>query len=377
MLASVFYDMLLDQDIRFYTGVPDSLLADICAYITDNAPESNHVIAANEGAAAGLATGYHLGTGGMPLVYMQNSGLGNVVNPLLSIADPEVYSIPMLLLIGWRGEPGVHDEPQHVKQGRVTTELLDAMEVPWRMLSKDPEASLEALQEICAEIRNGSRPGALVVPKGTFESYKLQKEIPTQFAMNREDAVKIILDSLNEQDRVVSTTGKTSREVFEYREECGQGHANDFLTVGAMGHTSQIAAGLALSRPDQRVWCLDGDGSALMHLGSLAINGSRKISNLIHIVINNGAHDSVGGQPTAGFAVDFCTIADGCGYSIVTTTDSPAMLKSILKGIRDSEGPIFLEVQVNKGARDNLGRPTTTPTENKNDFMSALGIAEY
>lgn len=370
--TSEFYNALIKRKIDFFTGVPDSLLKDICAYISDNAPEERHIIAANEGASVGLAVGSYLASGKLPLVYLQNSGFGNTVNPLLSIADEEVYGIPMLLLIGWRGEPGVKDEPQHIKQGKVSEELLDAMKIPYQII--DSESDFEAKLDIAVKVAmSDKKPYALLVRKGTFESYKLKKDKLTSFPLNREGAVKLVVDCLEDTDIVVSTTGKTSREVFEHRVALDQTHEKDFLTVGAMGHTSSIAMGIALEKNDRNVVCIDGDGSVLMHMGSLAINGMMdQLSNFKHIVINNGAHDSVGGQPTVGFEISLPKIAEACGYTLTTTATTVDDIKKKLREVMDHEGRAFLEIKVNKGARKELGRPTRSPKENKAAFQQFL-----
>jgi len=370
--TSKFYKALINRKVDFFTGVPDSLLKDICAYISDNAPEERHIIAANEGASVGLAVGNYLASGKLPLVYMQNSGFGNTVNPLLSIADDDVYGVPILLLIGWRGEPGIKDEPQHVKQGRVSEELLIAMQIPYQIIDKNSDVNT-VLDEAVSKAVEEKKPYALLVRKGSFEKYKLKKDTISSFPLNREGAVKLIIDELNDNDIVVSTTGKTSREVFEHRVALGQTHEKDFLTVGAMGHTSSIAIGIAIEKKDRNVICLDGDGSVLMHMGSLAINGMmKKLKNFKHIVINNGAHDSVGGQPTVGFEIDFPKIANACGYTLVDTAFEVDDIKKKIVTMMNHKGRAFLELKVNKGAREELGRPTRTPKENKVAFQQFL-----
>ncbi len=370
--TSEFYKALTKRNIDFFTGVPDSLLKDICAFISDNAPNDRHVIAANEGASVGLAVGSYLASGKLPLVYMQNSGFGNTVNPLLSIADDDVYGVPMLLLIGWRGEPGIKDEPQHVKQGKVSEELLIAMQIPYQVIDADSDIEI-ILENAVEKAMSEKKPYALLVRKGTFEKYSLRKDTATSYPLDREGAVKLIIDGLKEHDIVVSTTGKTSREVFEHRVALGQSHEKDFLTVGAMGHTSAIAMGIAIEKNNRNVYCLDGDGSVIMHMGSLAINGlMHNLDNFKHIVINNGAHDSVGGQPTVGFEINFPEIAKACGYTLVESASKVEDIKKKLIAIANHKGRAFLELKVNKGARENLGRPTKTPKENKNAFQQFL-----
>lgn len=367
-----FYNTLRGMGIDFYTGVPDSLLKDICAYITDHADRKNNIIAANEGGAVGLAAGYHLATGNIPVVYMQNSGLGNTVNPLMSLTDSDVYRIPVLLVIGWRGEPGVHDEPQHVKQGKTTLPLLDAMEIRHEIMSGD-EAELE--KQLAGGVRYMKETGrsfALVVKKGTFGKYKLQNGTHNPYTMEREEAIKAVAGAMDVKDIVVSTTGKISRELFEHRTATGEGHSRDFLTVGSMGHASQIALGIALNRPERNVYCFDGDGAAIMHMGGMGIVASMLPGNFYHIVFNNGAHDSVGGQPTIGFGIDLPKIAAGCGYKTVMSVATRSELDAILPTLTALPAPLLLEIKVKKGSRDDLGRPTTTPVENKEALMSFL-----
>ena len=368
---AAFHAALQRNGFSFFTGVPDSLLKDLCAYITDHVPPADHVINANEGSAVALAAGYHLATGGTPVVYLQNSGTGNAVNPLLSLADPSVYAIPMLLLIGWRGEPGVKDEPQHVTQGRVQERLLDAMEVPYRVVDADIADVDRMIAEIADAIRREARPHALLIRKGTFAEYKLAAA-DDPLPMTRASAIERFMGEIDPDALLVATTGIASREVFDFRERHGQGHDHDFLTVGSMGHASQIALSIAQRLPDRSVWCLDGDGAVIMHMGSLAIIGTQAPANLRHVVINNGAHDSVGGQPTAGLAINIAGIALACGYRGVATVTSAEELTDALHAARDAEGPSLLEVRVSSDPHTDAGRPTTTPAENKAAFMRAL-----
>ena len=366
-----FIDALAQGGVDFFAGVPDSLLKNLCAYITDNVSRENNIIAANEGGAVALAAGYHLATGKTGCVYMQNSGEGNAVNPLLSLMDADVYRMPLLLVIGWRGEPGVHDEPQHVKQGKVTLSLLDAIGIKYAVLDENWESQTdEALRVISAT--NGIY--ALIVRKGTFEEYKLQNQVVSSLLLSREDAIKIVVDKLREDDIVVSTTGMISRELFEYREAKQQGHGADFLTVGSMGHASQIALGIALQKPDRRVFVFDGDGALLMHMGGMAVIGDYCPKNLVHIVFNNGAHDSVGGQPTVGQKIDIEVIAKAVGYADVMSVDNETALCCAMNHVNCAiiDGVSLINVNVRKGNRKDLGRPTTTPIQNKEAFMQNL-----
>jgi len=367
-----FYDSCAKQGIKFFTGVPDSLLQNFCAYLMDNLPPQSHVIAANEGGAVGLATGHYLATGNPALVYMQNAGQGNAVNPLLSLADPEVYGIPMLLIIGWRGEPGIHDEPQHVKQGRVMNALFDAMEIPYEILVAERAAAAVQVARMLELSRRGNRPVALIVRKGTFEKYTMQKASENPYSLSREEVIGQIAASIPPQAVIVGTTGHISRELYEYRARQGGSQERDFLTVGSMGHASQIALGIAIEQPERKIYCLDGDGALLMHMGTMSLIGQSRCSNIRHVVLNNGAHVSVGGQPTVAFSITFPEIAKGCGYASVQSVDTLDGLNDALTLMEEVSGPAFLEVKVSNKARKELGRPTTTPAENKSVFMKFL-----
>ncbi|MDR0375707.1 MAG: phosphonopyruvate decarboxylase [Treponema sp.] len=368
-----FYETLVSRGTDFFTGVPDSLLKHFCAYITDHAADERHVIAANEGAAIALAAGYHLATKKTPLVYMQNSGIGNAVNPLLSLVDPDVYRMPLALVIGWRGRPGSPDEPQHVKQGKVTDKLLDAMGIPYVIMA-DTEAVLGKQIELCYErIAETSGQFAFIVPKDTFAPYSLQKKRDIEAEMTREEAIEEIVIASGKDEIFVSTTGMASRELYETRDRLHQGHERDFLTVGSMGHASSMALSIALQKPELSVTCLDGDGALLMHMGALAMIGARKPRNLRHIVLNNAAHDSVGGQPTIAADIDLPAVARACGYGLARRVHAKADLRQTLaKKTAAREALAFIEVRIKKGARKDLGRPKTSPIENKAAFMESV-----
>ena len=371
---SFFYDTLATYGIDFYAGVPDSLLKNLCAYITDHADGQHNIIAANEGGAMGLAAGHYLATGQIPVVYMQNSGEGNIINPLASLTDREVYNIPVLLVIGWRGKPGVHDEPQHVKQGKVTTGLLNVMGIDYTVLSKDEDKASAQIKKAVDYMQRTKECYALVIEKDTFDNYTLSNKRSTpDLQLSREEAIQTVAAALGEKDVIVSTTGMISRELFEYRTAMNHGHERDFLTVGSMGHASQIALGIALEKTDRRVWCFDGDGACIMHMGGMAIVASKAPKNYIHVVFNNGAHDSVGGQPTVGLSICLPDVARAVGYKKAYNVSSMESLQEILQQIQDEEGPLFLQICVKKGNRKDLGRPTTTPVENKKALMEFLG----
>lgn len=357
----------------FFAGVPDSQLRGLCDWLIDaygTNPE-HHVIAANEGNAAALAAGYHLATGKIPVVYMQNSGEGNIINPVASLMNDEVYGIPCVFIIGWRGEPGVHDEPQHIYQGKVTLRLLEDMDIAAFVISKDTaEAELAAKMEEFRPLLAAGKQVAFVVRKGALQ-YDGKVEYKNANLMPREEIIRHIV-AVSGKDPIISTTGKASRELFEIREANAQPHKYDFLTVGSMGHASSIAFGVALQKKEKKVWIIDGDGAALMHLGALAVIGANSPKNIVHIVINNGAHETVGGMPTVATQIDLVKIAQGCGYPNAVCVNDFDELDRELKAAKGKDSLSFIEVKCAIGARDDLGRPTTTPPENKLSFMETL-----
>ena len=361
----------------FYTGVPDSQLKPLCNYLMNKygIDRKHHVIAANEGNCTALATGYHLATGKVPVIYMQNSGEGNIINPVASLLNDKVYAIPAVFIIGWRGEPGVHDEPQHIYQGEVTVKLLDDMDIKSFIIDKETtEDELFSVMNGFKKLLANGKQVAFVVRKGAL-SYDEKVIYRNENEMLREDIIRHIAKASGE-DPVVSTTGKASRELFEIREAKGQSHKFDFLTVGSMGHASSIALGIATHRPDRRIWCIDGDGAALMHMGAMALIGAESPENLIHIIINNGAHETVGGMPTVASNIDLTGIAKACGYPSAVCVSSFDELDRELENAKNRKSLSLIEVKCSIGARDDLGRPTTTALENKRNFMEFLNEDE-
>lgn len=357
---------------EFFTGVPDSQLKALCDYlVAEYGIGKNHIIAPNEGNAVALAAGYHLATGKVPLVYMQNSGEGNIINPVASLMNDKVYGIPCVFVIGWRGEPGIHDEPQHIYQGEVTIKLLEDMDIDTFIISKDTtEAELEAQLDAWKPRLDSGKQVALVVRKGSLEAEKKVK-YENKNTMFREEIIRHIVKYSGE-DSIVSTTGKASRELFEIREANEQSHGYDFLTVGSMGHSSSIAYSVATHKPNKKIWCIDGDGSMLMHMGAMAMIGANKPQNLVHIIINNGAHETVGGMPTVAEKIDIIKIAEGCGYPNAVSVDTFEKLDEELCKAKNRNELSLIEVKCSIGARENLGRPTTTAKENKENFMRSL-----
>ena len=370
MKAELFAEIL---GADFYAGVPDSQLKALCNHLMHKygIDPAHHVIAANEGNCAALAAGYHLATGKVPVVYMQNSGEGNIVNPVASLLHGKVYAIPAVFVVGWRGEPGVHDEPQHVWQGEITLKLLEDMGIPAFVVSREstPEevrAAMDSFRPLLAE----GKDVAFVIRKGALECAE-KVEYANGHSMGREETIRHIVAATGD-DPIVSTTGKASRELFEIREANGQGHGRDFLTVGSMGHSSSIALGIAFHKPDRRVWCIDGDGAVLMHMGAMAVIGANRPENFVHVVINNGAHETVGGMPTVASAIDLPAVARACGYPSAVSVDTFEALDAALAEAKARRGLSFIEVKSSIGARADLGRPTTTAIENKRAFMAHL-----
>ena len=357
----------------FYTGVPDSQLKALCNYLmaTYGIDPHHHVIAANEGNCTALAAGYHLATGKIPVVYMQNSGEGNIINPVASLLNDKVYAIPVVFIVGWRGEPGIHDEPQHIYQGEVTVKLLEDMDIATFIIGKETtDDEVAKAMEGFKEILAAGKDVAFVIRKGALTDAP-KVEYKNDNTMVREEIIQHIVKASGE-DPIVSTTGKASRELFETRVANGQSHKYDFLTVGSMGHSSSIALGVAINKPDQRIWCVDGDGAVLMHMGSMAVLGSNKPKNLIHIVINNAAHETVGGMPTVAGSIDLVGVAKACGYPNAVCVDNFDDLDKEMKAAKRRSELSFIEVKCSIGAREDLGRPTTTALENKQIFMEYL-----
>ena len=357
----------------FYTGVPDSQLSALCDCLMDTygIDPKHHIIAANEGNCAAIAAGYHLATGGVPVVYMQNSGEGNIINPVASLLGEKIYAIPMVFIVGWRGEPGVHDEPQHIYQGMVTVELLEIMGIKTFIIGK--ETTEKEVEHAMGEFRtllNAGRDVAFVVRKGALTTDIGMKYANTH-KLIREQVIAHIA-GVSGEDPVISTTGKISRELFELRERNGQSHRFDFLTVGSMGHSSSIALGVAQNKPNVKIWCIDGDGAVLMHMGAMAVIGANAPANLVHVVINNGAHESVGGIPTVASRIDLTAIATACGYPYAVCVDSYESLDAELKAAKLRNALSFIEVKCAIGSRDDLGRPTSTALDNKTGFMEYL-----
>lgn len=358
---------------NFYAGVPDSQLRALCDCLIERwgIDPKHHVIAANEGNAVGLAAGYHLATGKTGVVYLQNSGIGNIINPIASLMNGKVYGIPCIFIVGWRGEPGVHDEPQHVFQGEVTLKLLEDMDIRTFVVSKETtEEEVSTAMDSFRPMLAAGKQAAFVIRKGAL-THDRKVNYQNGNTLSREEVIRHIV-AVSGEDPIVSTTGKASRELFEIREANGQGHGYDFLTVGSMGHSSSIALGVATQKPEKKVWIIDGDGAALMHMGAMAVLGASAPENVVHIVINNGSHETVGGMPTVARKIDLTAIAKACGYPKAVSVDTFSALDEALFAAKAAKQLWFIEVKCAVGARKDLGRPTTTTGENKRAFMEHL-----
>lgn len=358
---------------EFYTGVPDSQLRPLCDYLMSKygVDRKHHVIAANEGNCAALAAGYYLATGNIPVVYMQNSGEGNIINPAASLLNDKVYAIPMIFIVGWRGEPGIHDEPQHIYQGEVTLKLLKDMDISTFVIDRDTleKEVVEVMEEFRVLLQQG-KDVAFVIRKGAL-SYENEVKYENNNRITREEIIQHIV-KVSGKDPIVSTTGKASRELFETRVANAQSHKFDFLTVGSMGHSSSIALGIAFHKPETKIWCIDGDGAVLMHMGAMAVIGTNAPENMVHVIINNGAHETVGGMPTVAKDINFVTIAKACGYPYAVSVDTLEALDEELEKAKHRKALSMIEVKCSIGARADLGRPTTTASENKMNFMEYL-----
>lgn len=348
------FKSLENNGIGFFTGVPDSLLNDFCLYLCSHYGNDRHIMAANEGNAIAIAAGHYIATGNISVVYMQNSGIGNATNPLLSLTHETVYGIPMILVIGWRGDPAVKDHAQHKKQGELTPVLMKDMDIPYDILDDDDTVidkfkwAADKAQEILA-------PVALIAKKGILTQKEKHQDYPESTLMNREEAISAVIDVFGSDAVYLATTGRATRELHEQLKLHGIAQGHEFLNVGSMGHVSSVALGLAIACPDKMIVVFDGDAAAVMHLGSLATIGRYQPKNLIHIVLNNGVNESVGGQPSAGYTVNLTEMADSCGYQTIGHyVKVMEDLQTALRGVQDSMKPYFLDIHVRQGIRKDI-----------------------
>ena len=366
------FDALGEMGVDFFTGVPDSLLNDFCLYMTNNLMAKQHVMAANEGNAIGVAAGHYMATGKLPLVYMQNSGIGNATNPLLSLTHDCVYGIPMLLVIGWRGDPSINDHAQHKKQGELTPVLMSDMDIPYAILD-DENTVIEKFRWAADKAREISSPVALIAKKAILTQKEKKQQYPENRLMNREEAVSAVVDVFGEDAVYLGTTGRATREVHEQLIAHGIGEGHEWQNVGSMGHVSSVGLGLALARPDKRIVVFDGDAAVVMHMGALATNCRYKAGNMVHIVLNNGVNESVGGQPSAGYLIDLTAVARACGYRTVGhAVETKEELQQIVRENQTGEMPLFIDVHVRQGIRSDLPKLNIDHKGQKEALMHLL-----
>ena len=349
------FKILAENGVTYFTGVPDSYLNGFCNYALEKCGERN-VIAANEGNAVGIAAGHYFASKEIPLVYMQNSGIGNAINPLVSLVDKDVYAVPMLLLIGWRGQGDTEpNHPQHKLQGEITPTLLDVMHIPYTVLEDDSKKFQETVEKAIRYCLDNRSPYGLIAPKGVMTDPDKPNNKDNVYPMSREEAIEVILENMPADTIYSATTGRATRELFFLREKRNETKAHDFLNVGSMGHSNSVALGIALEKPDRHIVALDGDSAAIMHMGAMTMVSKLHVTNFMHIILNNGAHESVGGQPSAGHLIDFTKIADGCGYATVGhPVTREEELVAAVKELKDCGKASFIDCRIHKGLNRRL-----------------------
>ena len=338
------FEELAKHGVTFFTGVPDSYLNGFCNYALDNCGSRN-IITANEGNAIGIASGHYFASKEISLVYMQNSGLGNTVNPLVSLVDKDVFAVPMLLLVGWRGQGNTEpNHPQHKLQGEITPGLLEIMHIPYTILEDEDEKFANVVEKAVKYCKENRQPYGLIAPKGVMAANDKPNNVDCTYPMSREEAMEVILNNMPGDTIYSATTGRATRELFFLREKRGETKAHDFLNVGSMGHASSVALGIALEKTERKVVALDGDSACMMHMGAMTMVSKLDAPNFMHVVLNNGSHESVGGQPSAGHKVDFTKIAEACDYATVghpVTTE--VELVEALEVLRDCGKASFID----------------------------------
>ena len=353
--ANHLFLFLKKNKINFFTGVPDSVLKDFSYVLELNKKKITNIITANEGSAIALAAGNYLSTKKPALVYMQNSGIGNAINPLISLCHPEVYSIPMVLMIGWRGSPKENDEPQHQLKGKITPSILKLLNIKFLVLNDLKD--LKKIKSLITYSKYKKRPVAFLVKKNILHLKNISKRtIQSKKYLSREIVINELLDKIKKNTRIISTTGYTSRELFQIRKNKKYKKGKDFYMVGGMGHSSMTSLGYSLNSKNQ-VICLDGDGSLIMHMGSLISTGFKSKSNFKHILLNNGAHESVGDQKIDTFKVNFKNVSKSFGYKNYYLAKNNLSFNKNLKYFLKSEGPSFFEVYIRSESIKNLSRP--------------------
>jgi phosphonopyruvate decarboxylase len=348
-------NFLKKNKINFFTGVPDSILKNFSYVLDVNKKKITNIITANEGSAVALAAGNYLSTQKPALVYMQNSGLGNAINPLISVCHPKVYSIPMILMIGWRGSGNENDEPQHQLKGKITKKILKLLNIKFLVLKNLKD--LKKIKSLIYYSKNKKTPVAILIKDGTlYLNNNCKKNDKSNYYLTREIVINELLNKIKRNTRIISTTGYTSRELFQIRNNKKYKNGKDFYMVGGMGHSSMISLGYSLNSKNQ-VICLDGDGSLLMHMGSLISTGLKSKSNFKHILLNNGSHESVGNQKIDTLKVNFKNISKSFGYkTYYLSKNNLSFIKNLRKFLK-LKGPSFFEILIKSQSIKNLSRP--------------------
>lgn len=368
-----FFNILKENGFTFFTGIPDSTFKNFMKFIVDNDGKClQNLVACNECESIALSAGYYLATNKIGIAYMQNSGLGKAINPLTSLCDQDTYSIPVLLLIGWRGEPGKNDAPQHKKMGRIMLSLLETLEIPYSILEPDLDYIKNEMKKAKKYFNNRKEPYAFIIRRNFFEDYDIKTLQKNNYELNREEAIELIMDNLDENDIVISTTGLISREVYEYRENREKDHFKSFYNIGSMGCASSIGLSIALQRPNKRILIFDGDGAAIMQMGVFTTIGKNFPDNLVHIIFDNHAHETTGNQPSNSTAVNFHQVALASNYNYGTIVTTKSQLLDVINEIKHKKGPQMIVVRVKMGFRLDLKRPEKEPTNYKEYLMKYL-----
>ena len=347
-------NLLKKNNSNFYTGVPDSVLKEL-SFALRNKGTKNHIIATNEGSAVSLGIGNYLSTKKVPCIYMQNSGLSNALNPLISIAHEKVYSIPLILIIGWRGSPKIKDEPQHNVKGQITESLLKLLNINYTIIR-----TIADLKKFDKQIKSAKKKNSIVaclIEQGTLEKTKQINKKKDFYKLDKELFLKTLLESLEKNTKIISSTGYNSRELMFLRNKYKIQNSRDFYMVGGMGHSSSVALGYSLSTKKKTI-CVDGDGSLLMHLGSIKTVGTFAKNNFKYILLNNNSHDSVGGQNTYADDINFKNLSKSLGFKKFYLIKNDRNLKKNIQKFLKDKNLCFLEVKVSNSKIKNLPRPT-------------------
>ena len=355
-------NLLKKNNTNFFTGVPDSVLKELSSYLKN---KRNHIIATNEGAAVSIGIGHYLSTKKIPCIYMQNSGLSNALNPLISIAHKKVYSIPLILVIGWRGSPRIKDEPQHNVKGKITQQLLKLLNIKYTVLKSNKDFA-----KFDKQIKYAKKSKSIVaclIERGTLQKIIKSNSKKDFYNLDKEFFLKKLLEELPSKSKVIASTGYNSRELMYLRKKFNFNNSKDFYMVGGMGHTSSVALGFSLSSKN-KTFCIDGDGSFLMHLGSIMTAGNFANKNFKYILLNNNTHDSVGGQSTNADNIDFDRLSKSLGFKKFYSIKKKQNLRKIIKNFIKINSPSFLEVKVTNSKIKKLPRPDDL-IKIKNQFM--------